>query len=84
MKTAEFTILNGSPLATAGFMNLLQTANPGVLVPVWDFFGSFEGFYTEEQQAQGAPETFGNYDTNMSYLTINAIDGSVIDRGLGY
>lgn len=32
----------------------------------------------------GAPETFGNYDTNMSYLTINAIDGSVIDRGLGY
>ena len=56
----------------------------GVLVPVWDFFGSFEGFYTEEQQVQGAPETFGNYDTNMSYLTINAIDGSVIDRGLGY
>ena len=43
-----------------------------------------EIIYTEEQQAQGAPETFGNYDTNMSYLTINAIDGSVIDRGLGY
>ena len=48
------------------------------------FLEALRGFYTEEQQAQGAPETFGNYDTNMSYLTINAIDGSVIDRGLGY
>lgn len=56
----------------------------GVLVPVWDFFGSFEGKNTEEQKAQGAPETFGGYDKKYSHLTINAIDGSVIDRGLGY
>ena len=72
---------------TFGYSRIYEPATDsksGVLVPVWDFFGSFEGFYTEEQQAQGAPETFGNYDTNMSYLTINAIDGSVIDRGLGY
>ena len=56
----------------------------GVLVPVWDFFGNFEGMYTEEQKSQGAPETFGNYDKKCSHLTINAIDGSVIDRELGY
>ena len=70
---------------TFGYSRIYEPATDsksGVLVPVWDFFGSFEGFYTEEQQVQGAPETFGNYDTNMSYLTINAIDGSVIDRDL--
>lgn len=48
----------------------------GVLVPVWDFFGSFTSEYTEE--------TYTNDFKYQSYLTINAIDGSVIDRGLGY
>ena len=48
----------------------------GVLVPVWDFFGSFTSEYTEE--------TYTNDFKYQSYLTINAIDASVIDRGLGY
>ena len=42
------------------------------LVPVWDFFGE---------------RTIGRerYDThNWSYLTINALDGTIIDRELGY
>lgn len=49
----------------------------GILVPVWDFFGSFTSEYT-------TGETYTNDLKYQSYLTINAIDGSVIDRGLGY
>ncbi len=42
----------------------------GLLVPVWDFIGTrTQGEYTEE---------------NKTILTINAIDGSVIDRAQGY
>lgn len=45
----------------------------GVLVPVWDFFGT---------------QTFGNItigqDGYQSLLTINAVDGGIIDRELGY
>lgn len=48
----------------------------GVLVPVWDFFGSITSEY--------ADEVYTNSVKYQSYLTINAIDGSAIDRGLGY
>lgn len=48
----------------------------GLLVPVWDFFGSLEMQYGEEKYISAL-----EYD---SHLTINAIDGSIIDRGLGY
>ena len=49
----------------------------GILVPVWDFFGSSTSEYT-------TGETYTNDLKYQSYLTINAIDGSVIKRGLGY
>lgn len=60
--------------AVLGYMCLQERGNPSSyqLVPVWDFFGE---------------RTIGRerYDThNWSYLTINAIDGTVIDRDLGY
>ena len=48
----------------------------GILVPAWDFFGGFESTY------EGV--TSINNMTYQSYLTINAIDGSIIDRNLGY
>lgn len=52
----------------------------GLLVPVWNFFGSFDSRYEDET---------GVYDDSnvlqyQSYLTVNAVDGSVIDLGLGY
>lgn len=50
----------------------------GVLVPVWDFFG---GFDTETDDYSN--KNSGEY-SNQSFLTINAIDGTVIDRELGY
>lgn len=49
----------------------------GILVPVWDFFGSSTSEYT-------TGETYTNDLKYQSYLTINAIDGSVIKRSLGY
>lgn len=44
----------------------------GLLVPVWDFFG------TMTMDGQELPKE------RISYLTINAIDGSIIDRMKGY
>ena len=49
----------------------------GLLVPVWDFYGS-----QTWTLGNGEPYTF--YDPDASLLTINAIDGSIIDRSLGY
>ncbi len=48
-------------------------AGSGILVPAWDFFGTV----TDEN---------GNTknDPYASLLTVNAIDGSVIDRDMGY
>lgn len=45
----------------------------GLLVPVWDFIGIVEG---------GSSYTYPNLP--KSVITINAIDGSVIDHTLGY
>ena len=45
----------------------------GLLVPVWDFEGTIDDGYSWEKEAM--PE---------SVLTINAIDGTIIDHTLGY
>jgi Family of unknown function (DUF6034) len=52
----------------------------GTIIPVWDFFGGFD----YEMVVDGEIMTGKNYDKFQSYLTINAIDGTLIDRGLGY
>lgn len=46
----------------------------GLLVPVWDFFGSYD-------EGIGYPIGLDGYE---SLLTINAVDGSIIDRSKGY
>ena len=55
-----------------GLMRILEpnTLDSGVVVPVWDFYGRLQG---EEYE-----------DHDKIYLTINAIDGSIVDRRLGY
>ena len=60
--------------AVLGYMCVQERDNPFAyrLVPVWDFFGE---------------RTIGReryHIHNWSYLTINAIDGTIIDRDLGY
>jgi len=49
----------------------------GLLVPVWNFFG------TETSQNDGDDPRVQEYD-HLPLLTINAIDGSVIDIEKGY
>ena len=56
-------------------------------IPVWDFIGptwSDEEYasITNPQYREEGSSPIPNYD--ISYLTINAIDGSIIDRNLGY
>ena len=55
-------------------------AHTGIMIPVWDFFGSM----TSESEYNGETESNTSKDPNESFLTINAVDGSIIDRNLGY
>lgn len=52
----------------------------GILVPVWNFFGTFES----AQEAEGQVYEYTSALANQSHLTINAVDGSVINLELGY
>lgn len=78
---------------TLGYGRIYNPASKndeGLLVPVWDFFGGFdmEGELVEQDESgrRTSPlsEKHSGEHSNQSYLTINAIDGTVIDRGLGY
>ena len=55
-----------------GLMRVLEpnSLDTGVVIPVWDFYGRLK---VEDYE-----------DHDKIYLTINAIDGSIIDRRLGY
>ncbi len=57
-----------------GMMRIQDKNSPatGLIVPVWDFFG------TMTLDGQDLPTE------RISYLTVNAIDGSIIDRRQGY
>lgn len=57
----------------------LKDNTSGVLVPVWDFFGGFDS----EDKEGNVDKNSGEYSM-WSFMTINAIDGTVIDRSLGY
>lgn len=51
------------------------------LVPVWDFFGKET---TEWINADGEPGTTVTDESSRSFLTINALDGTIINRTFGY
>ncbi|MDD3794932.1 MAG: DUF6034 family protein [Lachnospiraceae bacterium] len=53
----------------------------GLLIPVWDFFGSWEG---EIQNEDGSVEKVVMDTDDLSLLTLDARDGSVIERMRGY
>ena len=57
-----------------------KDAHTGLLVPVWDFFGTRK---TETEYDGESYSDTTDYPT-WSYLTINAVDGSIIQRSLGY
>lgn len=54
----------------------------GTIVPVWDFWGTWD-WYDAEPNAYGYNEKGMNYTTGP-LLTLNAIDGTVVSRELGY
>ena len=56
-------------------INEQDSAENGLLIPVWTFYGDSTFHY-----ANGHSST----KTEQVFLTINAIDGSIIDRALGY
>ena len=64
--------------ARLGLMRITEenSTDTALLVPVWDFFG------TVAYKSGGSETT--NEDSLMSRLSINAIDGTIIDRTLGY
>ena len=58
-----------------GYARIAEQNRSGssLLVPAWDFFGTISDF-----------NGISRSDYGTSLITINAIDGSIIDRGLGY
>ncbi|MEN6419855.1 MAG: DUF6034 family protein [Clostridiaceae bacterium] len=65
---------------TLGYMRIKEqnVEGSGLIVPVWDFFGSY--FRSDDP----AGTSLRGSDGFESVLTINAIDGSIIDRASGY
>ena len=50
----------------------------GIMVPVWDVFGGSQTEYEDHTEINTGEHS------RQSMLTINALDGTIIDRGLGY
>lgn len=63
-----------------GYMRVIEKGNitEGRMVPVWDFLGSETISYSDGTEPYAID---GPYE---SWLTVNAMDGTVIDRELGY
>ena len=62
----------------------IKTADGYRLVPVWDFFGTFQTTTEQGEVLKIAEDGSDESQSMSSFLTINAIDGSVIDRSVGY
>lgn len=56
------------------------TRNTGLVIPVWDFFGDVTNALENGEQ----PYSELDDDPLNSVLTINAIDGTLVDRSIGY
>lgn len=72
---------------TLGMMRISEKDNPEgyIMVPVWDFFGTEQvEFVSPAMDLYGNAKTLDTFDCSAkSFLTINAVDGSVIDRSSG-
>lgn len=69
---------------TFGYMRIYEpgdNSKNGTLIPVWDFFGEIKG---EHKEQDGKIVTYGDCSKFQSHLTISALDGSLINRSLGY
>jgi len=68
-------------------VSIKDSINKYMIIPVWDFFGYTVDKYDAQQPGGYALDENNEY-TNVieahSFLTVNGIDGSIIDRNLGY
>ena len=55
----------------------------GTIVPVWDFWGTYDWYEQEEYDTQPYMKK-GESLTTAPMLTLNAVDGNVVSRELGY
>ncbi|EET60941.1 hypothetical protein BRYFOR_07007 [Marvinbryantia formatexigens DSM 14469] len=87
IQNADMTYSKGKTFdidrVTLGYMRVYDPgadSASGLLVPVWDFFGKGTDYavYQEEEYVNVQD------DPRSSFMTINAADGTVIDRTLGY
>lgn len=68
---------------TLGYMRVYDPgadSASGILVPVWDFFGARD----VETAYEGETYNYTNGERYNSFLTVNAADGTIINRDLGY
>lgn len=76
---ADFSITD----VRLGFTRITEqnSLKQGLLIPVWDFFGSKTVYFKDRT---GKEDSYTVREAGQSLLTINAIDGSIIDREKGY
>lgn len=70
-------------------VKVMDSADNYVLIPVWDCFGYFIDHYVSQDTSEYVLDQNNNVKIDEpggvgSFFTINAIDGSIIDRRLGY
>lgn len=72
---------------TDAYLSMMRVRKKGTsdefyLLPVWDFVGytEYDAFPFTEQEREDQTNLF----TMCTFLTVNAIDGTLIDRGVGY
>lgn len=73
--------INRITLGYSRIYDPVTSSSSGTLIPVWDFFGGFTDIPDETEDGNSVRT---NYTPTQSHLTINAMDGTVIDRSLGY
>lgn len=68
-------------------ISIKDSTDKYMVIPVWDFFGYTVDKYNEQQPGGWELDENNEFINKVeahSFLTINAIDGSIIDRALGY
>lgn len=73
-----------------GYMNIKRAGGGYSTIPVWDFFGYYYGGYASQEGSGWADlnenneHLFSAHGGATSMLTINAIDGSIVRRAVGF
>lgn len=68
---------------TLGLTRIKVPESRYILIPVWDFFGDRTIISTDHEGNKSEYKLNGDFRCE-SFLTINTIDGTLIDRSLGY